>query len=163
MSYPSRTYLHNKNLKELLDDVIAAVNRQNNTTVLGNPTLAIGTSSKAKVKNSAFAVMVDGVITAISATETAFTATTHDIADGKEAIFLVYLDGSTITLLKGDDADADEAVCPDTPAGKVKIGEVKIAASGAIFNATTDDLDAAHITDTYTNKIDLVAELEPLA
>ncbi|MDD4381732.1 MAG: hypothetical protein PHE21_00070 [Candidatus Dojkabacteria bacterium] len=156
MSYSSKDVMHNANLKQVINDVITQMNNHGGIAIVGSPALAIGSSSKAKILNGAFTVVRDGVVSTIDSAETAFTATTHDIADGKEAIFLVYLNGSNaITLLKGDDASADEAVCPDTPSGGLKIGEVKISVTGAIFNATTDDLDAAHVTDTYTNKTDV--------
>ena len=156
MSYDSKDVMHNANLKQVINDVIAQMNNQGGVAIVGTPALAIGSSSKAKVLNGAFTVVRNGVVSTIDSAETAFTATTHDIADGKEAIFLVYLNGSNaVTLLKGADAGADEAVCPDTPEGGLKIGEVKISVTGAIFNASTDDLDSAHITDTYTNKTDV--------
>lgn len=156
MSYDSKDVMHNANLKQVINDVIAQMNNQGGVAIVGTPALAIGSSSKAKILNGAFTVVRNGVVSTIASAETAFTATTHDIADGKEAIFLVYLNGSNaVTLLKGADADADEAVCPDTPDGGLKIGEVKISVTGAIFNASTDELDAAHITDTYTNKTDV--------
>jgi len=156
MSYSSKDVMHNANLKQVINDVIAQMNNQGGVAIVGSPALAIGSSSKAKILNGAFTVVRDGVVSTIDSAETAFTATTHDIADGKEAIFLVYLNGSNaVTLLKGADAGADEAVCPDTPDGGLKIGEVKISVTGAIFNASTDDLDSAHITDTYTNKTDV--------
>lgn len=156
MSYSSKDVMHNANLKQVINDVITQMNNQGGVAIVGSPALAIGSSSKAKVLNGAFTVVRNGVVSTIAGGETAFTATTHDIADGKEAIFLVYLNGSNVvTLLKGADAGADEAVCPDTPDGGLKIGEVKISVTGAIFNASTDELDAAHITDTYTNKTDV--------
>lgn len=162
MSYDIKYGLHNANVTSLLNDVISQINGQGNFQILGNPTLAIGSSSKLKVKNSAFDVIRDGVLSTIASTETDFTATTHDVADGKEAKFNVYLDASNvITLLKGDDATSS-SVCPDTPAGGLKIGEVKIAVTGAIFDATTDELDEAHITDTYTNATDVMPETDAL-
>ena len=87
-----------------------------------------------------------------------FTATTDDLAKSTGAVYNVYLDATnTIKILKGTaTAGGTGAVCPATPSGGMKIGEVKIVVSAdAIFNATTDDLDSAHITDTYTNKLDV--------
>lgn len=156
MSYTSKDVMYNANLKQVINDVIAQMNNQGGVAIVGTPALAIGSSSKAKVLNGAFTVVRNGVVSTIAGGETAFTATTHDIADGKEAIFLVYLNGSNVvTLLKGADAGADEAVCPDTPDGGLKIGEVKIVTSGAIFDASTTELDAVTLTVTYTNKTDV--------
>ena len=161
MSYTNKDVMFNDNLKEILNDIIGQMNNQGGTAIVGSPALAIGSSSKAKLLNGTFTVVRDGVVSTIAGAETAFTATTHDIADGKEAIFLVYLNSSNaITLLKGDDADADEAVCPDVPDGGLKIGELKISVTGAIFNASTDDLDAAHVTDTYTNKTEVLIDFD---
>lgn len=161
MSYTIKDVMFNANLKQIINDIINQANNQGGLPIMGSPALAIGSSSKAKILNGAFTVVRDGVVSTIASAETAFTATIHDIAIGKEAIFLVYLNSSNvITLLKGDDADEDEAVCPATPSGGLKIGEVKLLTSDTVFNASTDDLDAAHITDTYTNKTDIPFDID---
>lgn len=122
------------------------------TFVISDPTLAIGTSSKKAVKNAAFSFQANGVTEAKAAAETAFTATTHDIADGSARAFTLSIaTGGTVTITPGTAAVGTTATAPATPAGEAKMGEVLIAASGAIFNATTDDLDAAHLTVTYTD------------
>ena len=121
------------------------------------PTLAIGTSSAAEVKNSAFEIRVNGVTELVAAGETGFTATTDDIADpdasGREIVYVLSVAaGGTITITPGTIAALAAGVAPSTPAGEVKMGEVLVAHDGsAIFNATTDLLSAAHITDTYTD------------
>lgn len=156
MSFTDKNVLFNANLKEILNDYIEQINSGNGTRILGNPTLAIGSSSKAKVLNSAFDVIRDGVTYTIDSTETAFTATTDDLADGYGAVYLVYLDEDNgIKILKGTATLAGTgAVCPATPEGGLKIGEVKLVTVGAIFDATTTELDAATVTATYTNKTD---------
>ena len=157
-SFGQEDYMYSANFKALLDDIEEDLNVVNNDKILGNPTLAIGSSSKKKVKNSAFSVMRDGVVSTIDSTETAFTATTDDLAKSTGAVYNVYLDATnTIKILKGTaTAGGIGAVCPATPSGGMKIGEVKIVVNAdAIFDATTDDLDSAHITDTYTNKLDV--------
>lgn len=150
------------NLVDALDTLV------NGDALLSDPNLAIGTSSKAKVKNGADLIwQVDGMRYRIAAdTEHAFTATTHDIADpdaaGREAIYVFSVTaGSTAcTITKGADAALGAAVAPATPAGHVKVGEVKIAHDGsAIFDATTDDLDAAKLTVTYTDSTPYTAAL----
>ena len=153
-------YLHNSNLKDLLDEIA------NGATVgklLSNPTLAIGTSSKAKIKTAAFDYVINGVFHTIASAETAFTATTHDIADGSEAIYVLSINPTTeaMTLTMGTavvSADAD-AVAPATPTGELKLGEVLIATSGAAFDASTTLLDAATVTDTYSSKTDYFSGL----
>jgi hypothetical protein len=145
---------NSENLRSTFNDlrtfVLAALT---GSTCLTSPALKIGTSSKKAVRNnSAFSFTDDGVTETKAAAETAFTATTHDVASDKEAIFVLSIaTGGTITITKGDDAEIGQAVAPDTPTGEAKIGEVKIATSGDTFDATTDDLDATWLTVTYTN------------
>lgn len=127
-----------------------------------NPVLAIGSGSKKKVLITTGATglfSIEGVmyVTPASA-EVAFTATTHDITPSatvvQERIYLVCLDAAgTGSLVAGDQADTGKAVAPDVDASLCVIGKVKIAiAAGATkFDASSDDLDASHITDTYTN------------
>lgn len=158
LSYVQSNYLFSKNLLDVFEELLDGLEFANNNRVIGDPNLAFGTDEE-KVKNDAFFLIQDGVISTIASTETAFTATTHDIADGKEATFLVYVDGTTIKLSKSADAEVGASVCPATPAGKVKIGEVIISADGAIFNATTDELDVAvatHLDVEFVNKIDVL-------
>lgn len=153
--YEPKHWLHWHNLHEILEDINDVVVDDGGYRLLSNPTLAIGTSSKAKVKHNAFDVMVDGVISNIATGEVAFTATTDDLVDGTGAVYLVYLDGTTVKILKGTATSGGTgAVCPATPAGKLKLGEVKLVTDGAAFDATTTDLDALTVTDTYTNKTD---------
>lgn len=153
-------YLHNANLQALLNEIA------NGATVgklMDNPTLAIGSSSKAKIKTSAFAYVKDGVMKTIAAAETAFTATSHDLADGGEAVYLLSLKlaDDSLVITKGTEVvSADEdAVAPATPDGHLKLGEVLIATSGAIFDASSTDLDAATLDVTYTNKTDYFSGL----
>lgn len=153
--YEPKHWLHWHNLHEILEDINDVVVDDGGYRLLSNPTLAIGTSAATKIKHNAFDVMVDGVISNIAAGEVAFTETTDDLVDGKGAVYLVYLDGTTVKILKGTaTAGGTGAVCPATPAGKLKLGEVKIVTSGAAFDATTTELSAVTVTDTYTNKTD---------
>lgn len=145
-------FLHNANLKEVLVKLLE-------NGVYSKPTIAIGTSSKAKIKLAALVVKVNNTPYALNAGEVAFTATTDDIAAdaGKiqEKTYLVYTDGSTVKILGSAQADEDGSSCPECPADHVKLGEVliQIAAGSTNFDASTDELDAAHITDTYTDKL----------
>jgi len=157
MSYTSKDVMYNANLKEIVNDIIAQVNNQGGIAIVGSPALAIGSSSKAKVLNGAFTVVRDGLISTIAGGETAFTATSDDLVDGTGAVYNIYLDTlNAVKILKGTPTTGGTgAVCPATPAGGLKLGEVKVVCSGAIFNATTDDLDAVHLTVTYANKTDV--------
>lgn len=128
--------------------------------LLGVVGLAIGTSSAAAIKfANDIRWSIGGVTYRIAAGEVAFTATTHDIADpdadGREAIYVLSVPAAATapTITKGTTAALLAAVAPATPAGHVKIGEVKVAHNGsAIFDASTDLLSAAHLTDTYTDE-----------
>lgn len=128
---------------------------------LSNAALKIGTSSKTKVENDAAAVAcVNGKVVTVNAdTETAFTATTDDIVASasavREAIYLLLVDAAgTTSLYKGEEASGSgSAAWPAAPADKAVIGAIRIAvaAGSTNFDATTDELDEAHITDTYYN------------
>lgn len=137
-----------------------------NRVVDTGPALAIGSSSKLKVKiatNSTGLYSIGGVLyTFPAAQEVAFTATTHDIAADastvQERIYLVCLDAAgAATLIAGEQGSGSgSAKLPewaDIPATVCPVGYVKlaIAAGSTDFDATTDELDEAHITDTYVN------------
>ncbi len=127
--------------------------------LLGSPALAIG-STKPRIATGAFYFTIAGVLElkAAVAAGTAFTDTTHDIADpdalGREAIYVVSIAaGGTITITMGSVAALTEAVAPSVPASGLYLGQVLVAHNGsAVFNANTDDLDAAHLTVTYTSQ-----------
>ncbi len=138
----------------------------NGDALLSAPGLAIGVSSAAAVKFNDLIFQVDGMRFRIAASEVAFTATTHDIADPdaapREAIYVLSASAgaSAPTITKGTTAAANAAVAPATPAGHVKFGEVKVQHDGsAIFDASTDLLSAAHLTDTYTSETPYTAAL----
>jgi hypothetical protein len=149
---------HNKLVTDVETLRAQLIESVNGDLLLSAPTLAIGTTSAAEVKHADLIFQIDGMRYRIAAGEVAFTATDHDIADPdaapREAVYVLSAGAgaSTVTITKGTDAAADAAVAPATPAGHVKFGEVKVQHNGsAIFNATTDLLSAAHLTDTYTS------------
>lgn len=128
--------------------------------VLTPPGLAIGSSSKKAVKvANAVNYLESGTPKLKAGAEVAFTATTHDIAVHatlvQERVFLVTISGSGVyTLTAGTIATgAGVAVAPAIPTGHHKLGTVRIAVAGGVvpFDATTDDLDAVHLTVTYTD------------
>lgn len=122
--------------------------------------LAIGSSSKKAVKiANTVNYLHAGIFKAKTTAEVAFTATSHDIAANastvQEAVYLlsVIADG-TVTVTMGDIATgAGNAKIPEIPSGKTPIGYVRVAvaAGSTKFDATSDDLDAAHLTVTYVN------------
>lgn len=121
------------------------------------PGVAIGVVDAAEILIATSAMQLRGSgAVAVPTAEIAFTATTHDIADTdanpKEKWYTlsVQADGTTVTITMGAIAEDGLAVKPVAPAGEVVIGWVKVQHNGsAIFNAVTDDLDAAHITATF--------------
>jgi hypothetical protein len=124
--------------------------------LLNRPGLAIGTVSAAEVLiANAITYSIAATMAELASAEHAFTATTHDItADAdkiQEAIFLLSVAAGTVTITKGTTADEDAAVPPALPAGEALVGYVKIqvAAGSTDFDATTDDLDAAHLTTSF--------------
>lgn len=122
--------------------------------------LTIGSVAPEKVKiANTVTYLIDGVVKTKASAEVAFTAATHDIAadaqNVKEAVYLLSLaaDG-TPTITKGTTATgAGNAAIPAVPANQAPIGHVRIAvAAGATpFDATTNALNAAHLTVTYTD------------
>lgn len=125
--------------------------------LLNRPSLALGTVSAAEIKNELpFTKSVGGALAEVAAGETAFTATTHDIAADadliQEAVYLVSVQaGGTVIVTKGVTAGEGLAVPPALPAGEGLVGYVtgQVAAGATDFDATTDDLDAAHLTFTF--------------
>lgn len=117
--------------------------------VLSSAALAIGTSSKAKVKIvNTFYYMIDGILYSKTSAEIAFTATTHDVANGKYAVFVLSIDSAgTVTMTKSADAASlDAVVFPTIPDDEVVIGFVIIHPSGTgAFDASTTELDDATV------------------
>jgi hypothetical protein len=155
--------LNNQGLMDSFDMLRRALANRVLTT---GAALAIGSSSKTKVKiatNSTGTYSVDGVLyTFPAAQEVAFTATTHDIeADAdtiQERVYLVCLDAAgAATIIAGEQAaGAGNAKLPewdDIPATVCPVGYLRlaVAAGSTDFDATTDELDEAHLTDTYVN------------
>jgi hypothetical protein len=114
-----------------------------------------GDAKKIKIVNTTI-FLSGGVFKSKSAAVIAFTATAHDIAadaaTAQEAKYLVSLDAAgTPTITMGEIADVGESLLPDCPASKTPIGYVKIVvdAGSTKFDATSDDLDAGHLTATF--------------
>jgi len=119
MSYTSKDVMYNANLKQVINDVITQMNNHGGIAIVGSPALAIGSVSATKIKNGEFVVVRNGVVSTIASAETAFTATTDDLAKSTGAVYNVYLDATnTIKILKGTATTGGTgAVCPTTPAG----------------------------------------------
>ena len=147
-----------KKIKDGFGTYLKRLVHQINNYALDAGTLAIGTSSAAEIKiTNAMDIVCAGVKgTQVSAQEVAFTATTHDMADGFKCVYILTANSAgTVTITKGTEIltanySLQESL-PEIPADQALLGYVEIATSGAIFNATTDLLSAGHITDTYVD------------
>jgi hypothetical protein len=118
------------------------------------PGLTIGTTAATKVKiANTVNYTVSGQMYTKATAEVALTATTHDIADGSEAYFYLTIDAAgTVTITKGTEATTASGGATldwDEAGSGTLLGAVKLVISGAAFDATSDDLSAAHVTDTY--------------
>jgi hypothetical protein len=166
--------LHDKTLALAFNQYFAPVVANHNNLVnrlacrmINTPGLAIGTSSKKKVKivNECMAVVNGTIVPIAAATEVAFTATTHDVADTYTNVYVITVNAAgTLAMLMGTAAltTATVAACvlPTIPADVAVVGIVSIATAAAIFDATTTDLDAGTVTDLY---YDCVGPFDPKA
>ena len=122
--------------------------------------LVIGSGAKAKVKiANTITYLHNGIFKSKTTAELAFTATSMDIAPNadavQEACYLMCLaaDGTPSFTMGAIASGAGNAVLPEVPADKTPVGYVRIAveAGATLFNASTDDLDASHLTVTYVD------------
>ena len=147
----------NYNRQSDFDTLAAALNTLQDrlqNMVYTAPGLTIGSSAKAKIKiANTINYSVDGIMYTKATAEIAFTATTHDLADGEEAYYYLTINASgTVTVTMGTEATTASggATLDWSEAGSgTIIGAVHIATSGAAFDASTTELDAATVTDTY--------------
>ena len=118
------------------------------------PTISPGTSDAKKLLVSAFLYNTGAAAASYTATETALTGTTHDIAKGKYAAYLVYIStAGTVAITKSADKDDLAAAVAAIPAIAnpevgIPLGYV-IAWSAAGFTAATDVLDPAWLYVAY--------------
>jgi len=129
--------------------------------------LVIGSGSKKKVKiANTVTYLSDRIFKSKTTAEVDFTATTHDIAANassvQEAMYLITLSANgTPTVTMGTvSTGAGTAKLPEIPSTGTPIGAVRVAvaAGSTIFDATSDDLDAVHLTVTYYDYGFLAAE-----
>lgn len=120
--------------------------------------LAIGSVSKKTLKIvNTVTFASNGIGKSKTTAAVAFTATTHDItasaSAAQEACYLVTLasDGTPTVTMGSVASGAGNAKLPDVPSGGTPIGYARIlvAAGSTSFDATSDDLDAGHLTVTY--------------
>ncbi len=147
-----------QSLMSLLDELNDSLNNR----PLTDPGLVIGSSSAATVKiANTTKFLIDGVFKSKTTAEITFTAgddITADASTIQEAIYVLSLDASGAgTLTKGATASGSgNAVLPeynDLPESEAVIGYVRVAvdAGSTDFDAGSDDLSAAHLTDTFVS------------
>ena len=120
------------------------------------PTLAIG-STTTKVANSAFSYKLGQYVYSKAAAETALSGDT--IPDGKYGAYLLTIDDDgDITVTDGATNSTGwdtvaEAIndLPAAPSESAIMGFVVVFTDGATFVPGTTGLDAAEVTDTYTD------------
>lgn len=120
------------------------------------PTLSIGTDTT-KVLYAGFAYELGGYVYEIGTAEVALSGDT--IPDGKYGAFLLTVDADkTVTVYDGDSNatgwDTIGRAINDLPApgsNEIVMGYVVVYTSGATFVPGTTGLDAAEVTDTYTD------------
>lgn len=119
--------------------------------------LAIGSSSKKAIKIASDVYgSINGTLFKVAAAEVAFTATAHDVVDTYSRLFFLTCDSAgTVTIRASDPALTSGGVAaitiPTIPENCAVIGAVLISSSGALFDATTTDLDAVTVTVAYIN------------
>lgn len=145
------------NRVDLTIDLIRAIRTAMSNVTLTTPGLAIGSSSKAKVLTAAFNYTINGTNYQKASVETAFTATTHDITHNaggaRERFYLYSINAAgTITVTAGTQGAVGSGTIPSLPSGECPIGLLRLEVNTSTdFDASTDLLDAGHITDEYTS------------
>jgi hypothetical protein len=146
-----------QNLMDRFDALDTALKYQ----ALTKAGICIGSASKKtfKIANTVNFVF-NGIVAAKTTAAVPLTATDHDITNSatlvKEAVYLISFSavaGTPVVTMGTVATGSGNAVCPATPATSVPVAMVRIAvAAGATpFDATSDDLDAGHLTCTYTD------------
>jgi hypothetical protein len=128
-------------------------------------TLAAGTSDTAKVLIGAHTLWSDGLFYSIPATELAFTATTHDCANGKWRTYRISMEpDSTGVITHAASTYSTKALAvaalPACPAGDIDLGYICVYANGALFDASTTKLNAATLIVTYIPATNYVKDLD---
>lgn len=152
--------------------LLKVVNKALKNMVMSDAGLAIKGGSASPIAENAAAVvyLIAGEYKSKATADIAFTATSHDIAaDGaavQERVYAVSLDGAgTYTLTAGVIASgAGNGAKPQAPEGEALVGYIRVAvdAGATPFNATTDNLDASHLTVSFEDRAfaDVEAEVE---
>lgn len=137
----------------------AAVDQQKRAFInapLATATVAIGTTVQ-KVRTTATATFrIDGVFKSKASTDDFWTLSGTTIADGFVNKYLLCIDADgAASIVEGTQAaTAGAVVLGAWPASKSVLGILTVATTGAAFVPGTTGLDAAEVTDTYTDGFD---------
>jgi hypothetical protein len=126
-------------LKLAFNKLVDAVSLMMPGALRSAPALKTGTTSNLTWRSEAFTFLARGQALAKAAAETAFTATTHDIAASKQAWYALSIQaGGTLVITKAADQDPGVQVYPIAPDNEVIVGYLRLqTGSGGIFDATT--------------------------
>jgi len=135
-------------LREELNNLRRQVSYMMPGVLFSDPANKRGTSAVTAWRVEAFTYAVRGLIESKAAAETAFTATTHDVAASKEAWFVLTIaSGGALTITKATDQTIGTKLLPQAPDNQVVVGYLGIVTNaGGIWDASTDDL-----ADTVAN------------
>lgn len=132
-------------LRDAFNNLVVTLAAQSTPALITTQGVYSKGSSDAKCwKNTAGVMSVKGVATAISAAETAFTHAGHDVAQNKEAWFVltVQSDGTTKTITKAADQTIGTHVLPAVPSNETVLCWLKMITqtAGGTWDANTDNL-----------------------
>jgi len=131
-------------LREQYNALAQAVALMMPGVLLSEPATKTGTSSAKTWRSEAFTFVARGKKESKAAAETAFTATTHDVAASKEAWFtLSVAAGGGLTITKAADQTIGTKVLATGPDNEVVVAHLGIVTGATGFDATTDDLAVA--------------------
>ena len=129
---------------------------ETNPVNLTDPTLAIGSSSKAAIANSAFSYRIGSYSYKKGATETALSGDT--LPQSKYGVWrLEIASDGTISIVEGDNATGYDSTGRAVQALTVEssenccMGFITVIDSDSTFIPGTTDLDASGVTATYTD------------
>lgn len=147
----------------LLDAVCGVL--RGDEVLTSETTLSIGTSSKKALKVGAVTGWINGVYFTANAQEKAFTATDHDVAKDKWSSYRISIVANgTVTITKAAADYASRALAiaavPECPAANVDLGYIIVLADGALFDATTTDLDAKTVDVEYVPATNYVIDFD---
>ena len=107
------------------------------------PAAKTGTTSAKTWRTELFTFATRGLLQSKAAVETAFTATTHDVAASRQAWFVLSIaSGGALTITKAADQVIGTDLLPEAPDNQVVVAYAKLTTTaGGLWDATTDDFN----------------------